>query len=71
MIITREKITKSTSLTKFLRALNVGESVIIKHNEFTEYTVRIRCSGLNHQGGIKFSVTKKGLQDAVMVTRTA
>lgn len=70
MSIARIKFTKTTSLSKFLMAMNVGEEAVIPYKYYTELQIRRCCTAQNNKG-YRFETTNKASIDGIKVSRLA
>ena len=62
------KYTPATSLTKYLKLIEVGESAMIPLNLVKESLIRSKCSRLK-ESGLIFSVSVIGKADHATVSR--
>ena len=70
MSIARIKFTKTTSLSKFLMAMNVGEEAVIPYKYYTELKITRCCTAQNNKG-YRFETTNKASIDGIKVSRLA
>lgn len=70
MSIARIKFTKTTSLSKYLMAMNVGEEAVIPYKFYTEPQIRRCCTAQNNKG-YRFETTNKVSAVGIKVIRLA
>jgi hypothetical protein len=63
------KIISKPSISETLKAIPIGQTVLIKANKFKFNVVRNTVSKLNRTGIYNFVMTEKGLTDYSLVTR--
>ena len=70
MSIARIKFTKTTSLSKYLMAMSIGEEALIPYKFYTELQIRRCCTAQNNKG-YRFESTNKNSLDGIKVKRLA
>lgn len=70
MSIARIKFTKTTSLSKYLLAMTIGEEALIPYKYYTELQIRRCCSAQNNKG-YRYESTNKDCVDGLKVKRLA
>ena len=70
MSIAKIKFGKTTSLSKFLLAMAIGEEAIIPYKYYTEMQIRRNCTQQNNKG-YRFESTKKDAENGLKVKRLA
>lgn len=69
MAIARIKFNKTTSLSKYLLAMSIGEKALIPYKYYSAEQIR-RCCTAQNSKGYRFESTNKESLDGITITRT-
>lgn len=70
MSIAKIKFTKTTSLSKFIQEMSIGEETIIPYKFYTEMQIR-KCCADQRKKGLVLTTSKKDSINGIKVTRIA